>query len=323
MAVTGSIFISYRRSDSITESGRVYDKLIAAFGPERVFKDVYDIPPGADFVTYLEDSVAQCDVLIPLIGQTWLTVTHPDGSRRLDDPNDFVRIEIASALANKRTLVLPLLLNGTMMPSTQDLPESLQSLTRRNAANARQDPDFHNDMERLIDKLKEYFVSQGIDKPEVQEAPDPVQPQPVAAAVAPAMPAGDSISANISGNMSGNIAVGKNISQTQNIGTLPEVTSEDKARLKQLLSTLTAQIEAEVPEERKEAALEHLEELEETITSDEPDLATMEYVVKWFKKKLPQLAVYVMGTLLNPVVGKVLEATGAVAPGELKQRFGK
>ena len=116
MAKPGSIFISYRRSDSSTESGRVYDKLVEAFGPDRVFKDVYNIPPGYDFVAYLEDAVAQCDVLIPLIGLTWLTTTDAQGDRRLHNPSDFVRIEIASALRGD-TLVVPVLLNGTMMPS--------------------------------------------------------------------------------------------------------------------------------------------------------------------------------------------------------------
>ena len=137
-----------------------------------------------------------------------------------------------------------------------------------------------------------------------------------------AVRAGDSISASISGNISGNVAVGKEISQIQNLAPSPEVSAGDRLALKQLLDVLNTQVAAEVPADKKDAALEHLEELEETLTSDEPDLATMEYVVKWFKKKLPQLTGYVVGVLLNPVVGKVVEATGEVAAGELKRRFG-
>lgn len=330
----GAIFISYRRSDSSTESGRVYDKLVEAFGPDRVFKDVYNIPPGYDFVTYLEEAVAQCDVLMPLIGPSWLNAADAQGHRRLDDPNDFVRIEIASALSGN-TLVVPTLLNGTMMPNEAALPDNLKALTRRNAVSVRQDPDFHPDMDRLIVNLEAYFESQGIPAgrsqttvPAGDASKLPLAATRVAAtpAIAPppptaAVPSGDAISAKIAGNVSGNIAVGKHITQTQSANVPAAITASDRAQLRQLLDTLTAQIAAEVPPEQKTAALEHLEELQETLTSAEPDLATMEYIVKWFKKKLPQLAVYVIGTVLNPLVGKVMEAAGIIAAEELRQRF--
>lgn len=162
MAKPGSIFISYRRSDSIAEAGRIYDKLVEAFGAERIFKDVDNIPYGADFVAYLDQAVAQCDVLMPLIGKTWLNVTDAEGKRRLDDPHDFVRIEIAAAL-KRDILVLPVLLDGAVMPGPADLPEDLQTLARRNAARVRHDPDFHSDMRRIAEKLREYFASRGID----------------------------------------------------------------------------------------------------------------------------------------------------------------
>ncbi|MBX2863645.1 MAG: TIR domain-containing protein [Leptolyngbyaceae cyanobacterium MAG.088] len=161
MGKPGSIFISYRRSDSIAEAGRVYDELVEAFGSEQIFKDVDSIPYGADFVEYLDQAVAQCDVLIPLIGRSWLTVTDTHGNRRLDDPYDFVRIEIASAL-KRDILVIPILVGGATMPGPDDLPEDLKSLARRNAAQARYDPDFHDDMERIIEKLQEYFVDRGL-----------------------------------------------------------------------------------------------------------------------------------------------------------------
>jgi hypothetical protein len=133
---------------------------------------------------------------------------------------------------------------------------------------------------------------------------------------------GDSINANISGNISGNVAVGRNISQIHNVCGHQEVTKEDRAVLQQLLNTLTTQIEAEAPAEKKDAAIERVEELKEAITSEKPDLTTMEYVKKWFGKNLPQLVGYVTGVLINPVVGKVVEATGEIASGELKKRFG-
>ena len=165
MSKPGSIFISYRRSDSITEAGRIYDRLVSAFGSEYIFKDVDNIPYGADFVDYLDQAVGQCDVFLPLIGPTWLGTTDANGNRRLDDPHDFVRIEIASAL-RRDILVVPLLLNGALMPGLSDLPADLQALARRNAAQVRHDPDFHNDMGRLITKLEEYFTSRNIPLPQ-------------------------------------------------------------------------------------------------------------------------------------------------------------
>ena len=161
MSQPGTIFISYRRSDSHAEAGRIYDKLVGVFGPDRIFKDVDNIPYGADFVEYLDQAVAQCDVLMVLIGHTWLTVTDAQDKRRLDDPHDFVQIEIASAL-KRDILVVPVLLNGVLMPTPENLPEDLRPLTRRNAVQVRQDPDFHRDMQRLITNLEDSFASRGV-----------------------------------------------------------------------------------------------------------------------------------------------------------------
>jgi hypothetical protein len=141
-----SIFISYRRSDSIAETGRIYDRLVTDFGRERVFKDVDSIPFGIDFADYLDQAVSQCQVLLVIIGKTWLNVTEPDGTRRIDDPNDFVRIEIESAL-RRGIPVIPVLLEGATMPRSDQLPEALAPLARRNAAQVGYDPRFHDDNE--------------------------------------------------------------------------------------------------------------------------------------------------------------------------------
>ncbi|MEM9164630.1 MAG: toll/interleukin-1 receptor domain-containing protein [Cyanobacteria bacterium P01_F01_bin.4] len=133
MANQQFIFISYRRSDSISEAGRIYDSLSAHFDQECVFKDVFDIPYGVDFVEHLDRAVSQCQVLVAVIGNTWVDVTNAERKRRLDDPEDFVRIEIASAL-NRNILVIPLLVNDAIMPSSRQLPNDLVSLARRNAA---------------------------------------------------------------------------------------------------------------------------------------------------------------------------------------------
>ncbi|MEL7349831.1 MAG: TIR domain-containing protein [Cyanobacteria bacterium P01_A01_bin.116] len=93
MPSSQSIFISYRRSDTIGHTGRMYDRLVAEFGREHVFKDVDDIPLGVDFAEHLDKAVSQCQVVIVVIGKTWTTVVDEDGNRRLDSPDDFVRIE--------------------------------------------------------------------------------------------------------------------------------------------------------------------------------------------------------------------------------------
>ncbi|HEY9737739.1 MAG TPA: toll/interleukin-1 receptor domain-containing protein [Trichocoleus sp.] len=158
----GSIFISYRRSDSAFESGAIYDRLASHFGKHKVFKDIYAIPLGVDFAEYLDQAVSKCQVLLVIIGRTWLTTTEDDGTRRLGNPNDFVRIEVASAL-RRNIPVIPLLLYGVVMPKASDLPEELQPLARRNGAQVRPDPDFHQDMNKVIEGI-EYYL-----KPSIRE----------------------------------------------------------------------------------------------------------------------------------------------------------
>src|SRR5215475_2548655 len=103
------IFISYRRSDSAAVSGRIYDRLSMAFGEKAVFKDVDVIPPGANYPSLLNDAIARCDVLLAIIGSHWLTAVESNGQRRLDNPDDFVRIELEAALRLESALVIPVL----------------------------------------------------------------------------------------------------------------------------------------------------------------------------------------------------------------------
>lgn len=151
-AQSHKVFISYRRADSIDICGRIYDRLVRDFGEKNVFKDVDNIPFGVDFVDYLDNQVKECTVLLAVIGPKWVDVEDDKGRRRIDDPNDFVRIEIESAL-KRNILVVPVLVGSAGMPYTEDLPESLRPLTRRNGIEVRPDPDFHNDMTRLIKRL--------------------------------------------------------------------------------------------------------------------------------------------------------------------------
>src|SRR5579863_6596472 len=97
-SVSGAIFISYRRDDSEGEAGRLYDDLIRVFGADAVFMDVSDIHPGKDFRKAIDDNVARCAVLMAVIGPAWTTIHDSAGVRRIDQPNDFVRLEISSAL---------------------------------------------------------------------------------------------------------------------------------------------------------------------------------------------------------------------------------
>src|SRR5215471_12958663 len=97
----GTMFISYRRSDSTTVSGRIYDNLSRTFGENKVFKDVYAIPPGVNFAEYIDGNIRKCSVLLAIIGSDWVSAVDQNGAPRLDDPNDFVRLEIEQALKRK------------------------------------------------------------------------------------------------------------------------------------------------------------------------------------------------------------------------------
>jgi len=126
------IFISYRREDSSGHAGRLFDGIRARFGDEAVFMDVTDIRPGDDFVTVLDDALALCRVVLAVIGPEWLTCTDASGRRRLDDPGDHLRIEIAHALSAK-VHVIPVLVRSARMPAEHELPDDLKPLARRQA----------------------------------------------------------------------------------------------------------------------------------------------------------------------------------------------
>ena len=149
---TGRIFISYRRTDSAGYAGRIYDRLAAHFGKDAIFMDVDTIEAGVDFVEVLENAVQSCDVLAALIGKQWLNIKDEAGERRLDNPQDFVRIEVAAAL-NRSIRVIPVLVDGTSMPNSDQLPSNLKPLARRNAVLVNHH-SFHTDANRLIEQLE-------------------------------------------------------------------------------------------------------------------------------------------------------------------------
>jgi tetratricopeptide (TPR) repeat protein len=126
------IFISYRREDSQQVAGRLFDRLAQHFGKERVFRDIDTIAPGAKFAQVIAERVGACDALVALIGERWLDAKDAQGRRRLDLPDDFVRAEIAEALAQNK-LVIPVLIEGTPMPARNALPPEIAALADFNA----------------------------------------------------------------------------------------------------------------------------------------------------------------------------------------------
>jgi TIR domain len=128
--VAGRIFISYRRADTAGPAGWLYDRLAGHFGRPQVVKDVDSIQLGDDFAEVIAAAVASCDALIVLIGHQWLTAAGPDGQRSLYNPNDFVRLEIESALTRDLP-VIPVLVDGARMPLDGELPPSLAGLLYR------------------------------------------------------------------------------------------------------------------------------------------------------------------------------------------------
>jgi formylglycine-generating enzyme required for sulfatase activity len=147
------IFISYRRQDSKYQARSIYAAFAREVGRENVFMDVDSIPPGANFRKILKDWVDQCEVLLALIGHEWLDVRDPQtGHRRLDNPSDFVRIEIGEALA-RDIPVVPVLLDGAALPQVHQLPDALKELCDRQAEFVEY-RTFDADVERLIKKLR-------------------------------------------------------------------------------------------------------------------------------------------------------------------------
>src|SRR5664280_1018541 len=153
MATTGAggIFLSYRREETEHAAGRLADRMSERFGAAQVFMDIDSIPPGADFAAAVVQAVSGCDVLLALIGPKWTTVVDDDGTRRLDDPNDFVVREVHAALT-RQIPVIPVLADGATMPRRSALPESLAELPHRNAVRIDAET-FRSDVGALLDAL--------------------------------------------------------------------------------------------------------------------------------------------------------------------------
>jgi TIR domain-containing protein len=148
------VFISYRREDSAGFAWGIYDRLARRLGRSNIFFDVDNIAPGLDFVDVLSERVSKCDALVAIIGADWVSSVDRDNRRRIDDPHDFVRIEIEAAL-ERGILVIPVLVDGAAMPSADDLPDSLKKLARRQGIEVSH-TRFDSDIRKLVHTLSQF-----------------------------------------------------------------------------------------------------------------------------------------------------------------------
>jgi hypothetical protein len=163
------IFLSYRRDDTAGHSGRLRDALAERFGPERVFMDLESIGAGEDFVEVVKKAVDATGVVVVVIGRQWLSASDKKGNRRLDNPDDFVRLEVETALG-RGVRVIPALVQGAEMPGEDALPESLSKLARRNAIEI-SDARWAFDVERLADAIEEALAQEPAERSEAGASP--------------------------------------------------------------------------------------------------------------------------------------------------------
>lgn len=188
-AADGRIFISYRRQETAWPARQLYEALCERYGAGQVFKDVDNIAPGEDFVEKVSSTVASCQVLLAMLGPRWTEILDEDGNRRIDDPDDFVRLEVGTALS-RGVLVVPILVDGAKLPKAADLPPDLAGFTRRQAVEI--SPTGFN-LTRLFEALDQVLEQpaslEDADSrsPEVADVP----PSPPPVATDPPPPPGD------------------------------------------------------------------------------------------------------------------------------------
>jgi hypothetical protein len=147
------IFISYRRNDCLSQANGLHDGLMNRLPGAQIFMDVDSIPAGVDFEEYIRAAIDKCDVVLVLIGDNWLDTRADTSTRRIDEQNDFVRLEVESALANPSVTTIPVLVEGAQMPEAATLPESIQRLARINAFEL-DDRRWKADLSRITELLE-------------------------------------------------------------------------------------------------------------------------------------------------------------------------
>ena len=177
------IAISYRRDDSLPVTGRLYDRLQAEFGKGNVFMDFDSIPYGVDFRDHIKQVIGKSRLLVAVIGPDWVGKRR-HRTRRIDDPADFVRLEVGYAL-ELGLPVIPVLINDTLMPSVRDLPGEIEALAFRNALILDAGIDFHHHVDRLISGINRLLMASAGSAPsaakdQARELIKPVEASPSA-----------------------------------------------------------------------------------------------------------------------------------------------
>jgi sugar phosphate isomerase/epimerase len=159
--VVSGIFISYRHTDGAGYAGRIFDRLQAEFGATRVYRDVDSIASGTNFPDEIARQLARCNVVLVVIGPAWCDARNAAGGRRLDDTDDWVRIEVAQAL--KRDIcVIPVTVGGANLPDASALPEDLRDLIRRQSRELRDGDTWRGDLDLLVQQIaKEKLLGLG------------------------------------------------------------------------------------------------------------------------------------------------------------------
>ncbi len=175
-ATAQKVFICYRRDETAAHAGRLYDAMVNRFGEGNVFMDV-ELAPGVDFVERITEVVSGCLALIVVMGPNWATAQDGEGSRRLEDPADFVRLEVETGLSRGDVMPIPVLVSGARMPRKELLPEPLRPLTRRNAVEL-SEARWGYDVGRLFGALDELVPSDGARPLAAPPVPPPVPSPP-------------------------------------------------------------------------------------------------------------------------------------------------
>jgi hypothetical protein len=179
------IFLSYRRTDCQAQANGLYDGLRNRLPDVRVFMDIDGIPAGVDFEEYIKREISVCDLVMVMIGDNWLDARPGSEVRRIDEEEDFVRLEIESALASPQVRTLPVLVEGAQMPRSVDLPDTIARLGRFNAIEL-SDTRWRSDLDRLVDVVETIGRELG----KIADAPgsDPIPPRPEPARTEPTPP---------------------------------------------------------------------------------------------------------------------------------------
>jgi TIR domain-containing protein len=174
------ITVSYRRDDSEAITGRIFDRLIANYGKESVFRDIDNIPPGVDFRKHIDGALKETDVLMVVIGRRWLGSVK-QGHARIHDEADPVRIEVETAL-QRGIPVIPILVGDTKMPTAAPLPPSLKDFAFRNAVRVDSGQDFDHHTDRLMRAMDRALPRDGKAESAGKASPAPAAPAPAAPA---------------------------------------------------------------------------------------------------------------------------------------------